>query len=432
MVQNDDAISKDDALQLSFQNSDEIKNPSILIIDESSMVGKKLFAQIELMRFKYVLFVGDWEQLPVVKDKVVNWESIADRKYQLTQNLRAKDERLMLLHHDFREYKQEKRDSLDLMDYVNDDNIVAIDYADIDILPTNTKCCMVGYRNRLVENLTKLVTSDEHTMYNLNIGVVATWMISTIDTPNENGYFPREFTAQQAFYNGEDVEIIKLGNVVDKLVSDGYTYYNQFKLSLNKKRTGITIIDTNNEIKYGQRESIEPKQFLNLPENDILENCTLSIIEGKIFSLMWDRDSEEFNDMLDYYFNELLPFLSEGRLINKYYKNRFTDISHLSYLVQENLKKMNKKEFQEWYTETENGIRKKKAWSIFLTAQRVVSARPTTSRTLHKSQGISIPCVIITDQSFYGASRAAQYVAITRSRQGIILVNNTPKSLVQE
>ena len=47
---------------------------------------------------------------------------------------------------------------------------------------------------------------------------------------------------------------------------------------------------------------------------------------------------------------------------------------------------------------------RKKRWADFLSVKSVVSARPTTSRTIHKAQGISVPAVVVTDMSFYGAS----------------------------
>ena len=430
MVQNDDANNKDDALKLSFKDNQMEQIPDILIIDEASMIGQKLFAQIDKARFNYVLFVMDSNQLPPVKEKSVEWGIIADRFYTLTKTLRAKEPRLSQLFTDFKLYKEEKIEELDLKSYINGDNIVTIDFKDIDTIPANSECCFVGYRNKLVENLVKLSTHDNHTMENLNTGVSTSWMVSTSDVPNDNGYFPRDFVNEQSYYNGEDVEVIKLGAVVDTLVDKGYAMFKNFKLSMNKKKTGLTIVNMDAPIKYGQKESIEAKQFLQFPDNEVLEYCTLSIIDGKIFTLIWDESEDEFNDMLDYYFSILRPHITDYKLMKNYFKDRTISISTLPYEVQQNLKTYDRKQFFQWYEDTDFNYKRKQAWGKFLSAQKVVSSRPTTSRTVHKAQGISVPAVVITDQSFYGASRAAEYVAVTRGKHGLILVENTPKELV--
>ena len=64
----------------------------------------------------------------------------------------------------------------------------------------------------------------------------------------------------------------------------------------------------------------------------------------------------------------------------------------------------------------------------YLSTNKIVSARVTTARSIHKGTRNVIPCVVVTDQSFYGASVSAQYVALTRGKYGLILVQNTPES----
>ena len=106
-MQNNDAENRDDALQLSSDLSEELDMPNILIIDEASMVGQKIFSAIDKAQFPFVLFVLDSSQLPPVKEKKVDWRNITSLQYTLTKTLRAKDERLMQLFNDFREYKNE-------------------------------------------------------------------------------------------------------------------------------------------------------------------------------------------------------------------------------------------------------------------------------------------------------------------------------------
>jgi ATP-dependent exoDNAse (exonuclease V) alpha subunit len=82
--------------------------------------------------------------------------------------------------------------------------------------------------------------------------------------------------------------------------------------------------------------------------------------------------------------------------------------------------------FKQAYDQSDISTYRKRAWADFMSAKSVVTARYTTSRTIHKSQGISVPCIVITNNSFYGASRSAEYVGVTRGKHGIILIDNVP------
>ncbi len=425
MAQNDEATSKDDALKLTSSDAD-IDYPDILIIDESSMVGQKIFSEIDKRRFDYVLFVLDSSQLPPVKEKKVEWQNITFKQYTLTKTLRAKDPRMMKFFEDFRKYKNGEIEDLDLNDYVNDDNIVSIDYKDLDFMPKNTESCIVGYRNRLVEHLVDKTTHKDHDMYNLNIGVTATMMIASDDVPNHNGYFNRTFENELMYYNGEDVKITKLTETTQVLVEKGWTRYNNFNLSIGASKKGITCTDKSKQVPYGAKESPKPKQYLKFPPDDVLEHCTLAIIDDSVFVLLWDNSEEELNRVLDSYFQKLLPHLKIVQAIKKYWKTK--EISSVDYEVKKNIQSMKKKDFNEWFKSTPESSVRTKRWADFLSAKSVISARHTTARTVHKSQGISVPCVVITDQSFFGASLAAQYVAATRGKHGIVLVENTPNT----
>ena len=430
MATNDSATNKEDALTLKATEK-EIDRPDILIIDEASMIGQKIFSQIDLKGFKFVLFVMDSSQLPPVKEKKVEWANITPLQYTLSKTLRAKDPRMMKLFEDFRDYKLGKRDELSLHDYINNDNIVLIDYNDMDTLPTNTVSCVVAYRNKLVEHFVDKITSKDHTMMNLNNGLSSTYMIAKNDTPDKSGYYARDFINSQEFYNGEDVSIDKLIDTTQEIVQKGYAYCGKFKISMNKKQTGLTITDTEAKIDFNARESKEKKQYLQFPANDILEQSTLSMIDNRVFALLWDGTEEEYDAILEKYFSRLFPHLQITQALKKYYKNQKSgELSNVPYDIKSKAMSMNKKEFYLWFDETKESMNRKKRWAEFLSAKSVVSARPTTSRTIHKSQGVSIPAVVVTDMSFYGASLDAQYVAVTRAKHGLILVENVPKGLV--
>jgi len=427
MVQNDDAETKDDALKLKIDTDSIEDSPDILIIDEASMIGQTLFTAIDKARFNFVLFVLDSSQLPPVKEKKVVWSTIADIQYNLTKTLRAKDPRMMKLFEDFREYKEGNIQNLNLFDYVNGDNIVAIDYEDMDYIPANSECCVVGYRNKLVEYICDTVTAPNHSLYNLNTGITVTRMSATSQSPESNGFYKRDFVQEIAYYNGEDVSIEKLDKETQQLVSKGWCIHNNRKLSLNKNKTGITISALlNTPVLYGASEPRDDKTYLGFPHNDIVSKCTLACIDNEEYVLLWDKSEEEYNQILDHFFKQLSPFLKFKRAIKSYRKNHNADINILPRYIQDALRSMSRPEFENWYAETEEGVRTKNAWKDFLSAKSVVSARYTTSRTIFKAQGISVPAVVITNDSFYGASLAAEYVAVTRGKQGLILVSNVP------
>jgi hypothetical protein len=427
MMQNNDAENRDDALQLSSDLSEELDMPDILIIDEASMVGQKIFSAIDKAQFPFVLFVLDSSQLPPVKEKKVDWRNITSLQYTLTKTLRAKDERLMQLFNDFREYKNGALPDFSLAEYINGDNIVSIDFRDIDYIPANSECCAVGYRNKLVEFLVGKLTSPEHTLYNLNTGISMTAIVAVDDVPLDTGYFKREFVEKQVFYNGEDVSIIKLQKETEQLVSNGYCMHNGHRLSMNKNKTGIMIsADQRCKIPYGAKEPKEDKAYLGFPPNDVVEKCTLACINNETYILLWDGTEEEYGNILDMYFQRLLPHLKVTQAIKKYRKDKNTDLYILPYEIKMNLKKLSQRDFNSWFEDTIESKTRKSRWKDFLSAKNVASARYTTSRSIHKSQGISVPAVIITDHSFFGASLDAQYVAATRMKQGLILVTNTP------
>jgi hypothetical protein len=142
--------------------------------------------------------------------------------------------------------------------------------------------------------------------------------------------------------------------------------------------------------------------------------------------LLWDGTEDEYSAILDNYFSRLSPHLRIVRTIKQYFKDRTTKIGKLPYDIQVKLKENDRKSFYEWFNDTSESATRNKRWGDFLSASSVVSARLTTSRSIHKAQGISVPAVIVTDESFFGASLSAQYVAITRMKHGLILVTNTP------
>jgi len=402
-----------------------------LIIDEYSMIGETLFKQINSIGFSYVLFVGDSMQAKPVKSRKVEWVNVATSFYRLTKTLRATDPRLLKVFDDFRKHKEGKLESIDIFDYVNGDNIVSIDYKDIDHVPTNSDVSFLAYRNKLVEKMANRLATPEHNIYNLNLGVTQTVMRVRRDAKTgeiayqDNGYFERDFVNERAFYNGNDVKIVSLNDITKKLVRDGNVRYGQWNLSLKKK--GILINNANAKTMPGDKEPLDDKYWISFPQDEVLEMCTLSIIDDNVFSLVWDSSLEEFKDMEEYYFQQLFPYLRKYQEIQKYYRKKNSDLSVLDYDVRKKVETTKQREFMYWYDSHPDTDMRKIGWRNLLTAKSVVSARLSTARSGLKSQGMSMSCSLLGRDSFFSAAADVQYVMASRTKHGIILIDNIPE-----
>lgn len=420
MTQNDDATNRDDALSLKSGDA-IVDSPDILIIDESSMIGMDLFREITKHRFKYVLFVLDSNQLPPVKAVKVEWHEVAHSMHFLTKTLRASDPHMVKLFEDFKDFKDGKRDQLNLHDYVNGRNIVSIDFNECDFIPKNSDSCSVSYRNKLVEFMANKITIKGHNKYNLNAAVNITKMVAT-DKTDYNGYPKREFVNETVFYNGEDVQIDLLINETKAMQKNGHCMYKNWKLSIGKAGNGITISDSKGEL-------TDDTYYVKFPVDEVLEHCTLAIIEDKYFILIWDSGADEYKEMLDGLFAKLHPLLAIHKEFKKHTTGKLNIVDCSNILREIAAKSIDSEEFAFNYNKHSISMDRKQAWSNFLSAKSVVTARFTTSRTITKAQGISVPCVVLTNNSFYGASTSAQYVAVTRGKHGIILIDNVPNIL---
>lgn len=429
MEANDNAEKVEDALQLTIKENNDNIIPDILIIDEASMIGEKLFKAIKNANFPFVFFVMDSEQLPPVKEKKVEWDKIADLKYTLTKTLRAKDPEMVRLFNDFKSYKEGNIKDFNLDDYVNNKNIIKINWNECDYIPKNSQCTAVGYRNALVEYLVENLTQDGHNLYCLNSGIIETRM--TVDEEpklNSNGYYVRKFKDVPIFYNGEDVKIDLLQKETKILATMGYVKYKGYSISMNSKKNGLIVSPHEScSIYPPAKEPLDDKIYISFPPDDVLEHTTLACVNDKHFILLWDNSEDEFNNILSEKFNRLLPRLKVLKSVKNWYK-KFDElsISNLDGEIQYALKNNKYKEFMEWFSGHWESVERKQRWADFLSTNKIVSARKTTARSIHKSQGLSIPSVVVTDQSFYGASLSAQYVALTRCKYGLILVENTP------
>jgi len=427
MHENENAQSVEDAFKLSAKPKD-MDFPDILIIDEASMIGESLLREITKVGFPYILFVGDTSQLRPVKDVQVDWNSYVSWSYYLHRNMRAQDADIVRVFDHFREHKEGSRTHINIRDYINGRNIIELDYADTKPLPKGTESCFIGYRNRLVEKFATRLKSEENTRFNLNVGINITKMIveKGKEDLNKWGGYDRQFVQETAYYNGEDVDIVKLTDVTKKLVANKTARFGKWNLKLAKK--GIIITDSTAPIEREANESKAPKFWISFPPEDVLEYTTLSVINGDTFALVWDGIESEFKEMEQFYFSELFPYLQKFQAIKTYFsKKRDEAKMHLLDAdVRSAMTLMSRSEFMSWYELHDDTKFRKKGWTELYSAKSVVSARPSISRTTTKAQGISVPSIIICEDSFYGADKSAQYVAVSRARHGIIILKNVP------
>ena len=213
------------------------------------------------------------------------------------------------------------------------------------------------------------------------------------------------------------------------LAKFGFCKYKGYSISMNSKKNGLTV-SAHESCSNGSlaKEPIEDKIYISFPPEDVLEHTTLACVNDKHFILLWDNSEDEFAKAINDKFMMLLPRLRVLKSIKNWYKKHDNlAIQSLEGEIQYALKE-NKtfKDFMVWFSGHWESIERKKRWGDFLSTNKIVSARKTTARTIHKSQGLSIPCVVVTDYSFYGASLSAQYVALTRGKYGLILVENVP------
>ena len=429
MTENNHADNKDDALILTKSDTDN-ELPDILIIDEASQIGQKILREIKSENFPYILFVGDASQLNPVKDKKVEWDKFANRQYVLSKVMRAQDPDILKVFADFRAQKEGKLKDLNIFDYENGRNIVRFDYKDIGKIPTNAEVSFIGYRNKLVDMMVGKLSEKKHNVYNLNLGVKQTVMkvVRDKDTHEpvyqDNGFFEREFVNGSTFANGEDVEIVHLNDVTKTLVNTKRSRYGKWNLKLTAN--GIMISDATAKINFADKEPVEDKYYIGFPQPEVLEYCTLSAIEGNTFALIWDGTVEEYDNMTTHYFDELQPYLKKYQTIQAYYKGKDPSLSCLDSDVKSKMLSNDKKIFMAWYEWHLDTEMRKKGWKNFLSASSVVSARKSTSRTITKAQGLSMPVVILCNDSFFGCSDAGKYVAVSRAKSAIVLIDNVP------
>ncbi len=123
---NDDAEVMSEAI--TFEGDSRVGDDNcILIVDESSMMGTRLFEKVLKTKFKLLILFGDKQQLRPVKDKAVDYTEY--HTVELTEQMRTKSSAYNLIK-DYRAAK-EIEETLDVFKYVDGDSVEHIDISDL-------------------------------------------------------------------------------------------------------------------------------------------------------------------------------------------------------------------------------------------------------------------------------------------------------------
>ena len=163
--------AKDESEAIEFYG-DSINGCKILIIDEASMMGKKLFSNLSGVECDLIIFVQDAEQLKAVKDTEVDLSAF--KTIELTQQERSKTDVYGLIK-SYREYKKtEMLIPFNFDEWVGD-NVERIAVADLkahfDANDSPDKR-VASYTNKLADSIVRVLqpTSEKYQLHNA-IGV---------------------------------------------------------------------------------------------------------------------------------------------------------------------------------------------------------------------------------------------------------------------
>ncbi len=226
---NDDANDESDAIRF-VGNSRIGTSETTLIIDESSMMGKKLFTHVLKSNYKLLILIGDKQQLCPVKDEYVDFSQY--RTIELTDQMRTKSSAYKLIG-DYRLAKENNTD-ININDYVDGDSVESISF------------------DELKEHYDNNISKDKRVISYTNAS--ADMVIDTI-SPSTREY---QLLSRISVYDGSNSETLAVNG--DKVIVNGeYTSYRSAMRAYgrpNRHRTKWNV-DYPFEFKYVSFEHID-------------------------------------------------------------------------------------------------------------------------------------------------------------------------------
>jgi len=153
---NDEANSIDELQKLEREGYGSVPQQSILIIDESSMIGHLLFNEILKAPYRLLILLGDKQQLPPIKEAQVRFNC---KTIELTEQMRTKNSSLYKLINDYRQSKEDDG-HLDPLEYVDNKSIKLITRSQLYNHYHNNKKKnkkIISYTNEEADNMVDLI-----------------------------------------------------------------------------------------------------------------------------------------------------------------------------------------------------------------------------------------------------------------------------------
>ena len=200
---NEEAESLDELHRLKQDGQNDMDQATILIIDESSMIGHELFKHILKTPFKLLVLFGDKQQLPPVKEARVEFNCPT---IELTEQMRTKDLALYRLASDYRAAKEQDV-PIDIFSYVDGQSVKIIPLEQFKAhyhANPNASKKVISYTNHAADDMVELLQPKTH-IYRLNSAITVYDGESSIPLAL-NGEeievlsFPKTWTEADKFY----------------------------------------------------------------------------------------------------------------------------------------------------------------------------------------------------------------------------------------
>jgi len=428
-----------------YMDDDEVFKPilgeklsdeyDVLIVDEISMVGESLYNIIREQFTNKVIWAGDKFQLAPVKDKIVKYEEIIKNKAELTINFRAGSPAIKRLIADFREFIIDGG-SLDLNNYV--------DNKDVKVVADN-KAAIVEYRQFQVglakpkdkrylsytNQNTEMFIEDLAKAYGINTTNANPGDYMALSPLSMNYIYDGEFYHETPIVNGDIIRLEPLEPYVAaarrRNADKKYIFLN---LSVRNNAYRFLVAQTGISPALYKALNPQTRQELTFGISDDQQNIPYLIAMTSIADVKkWASQASATRWLLIDELDKVIPGFKVG--ITKVHaadkkKREASEVSHVEEYTENIIREHGHKTINfmidgQYLTvkETFGFLRHLKA-----TASQIIHIRYVSGMTIHKSQGQSIPLVLMDSTS--NKINKLWYVAVSRAINKIVFVGKPP------
>jgi len=373
----------------------------VVLIDECSMVGEKLFnIFLKKVKFKQLIIMGDRFQLPPIKDKAVDYESLVDEKFELIKNYRQNDPGISAVTKALREAIDTSK-TIDIGGFLCD-TVKVVSKADaihdwhINGTTERNKVFLTSVNTVAEGNLLNLKTRENKYM------TLSKFEALIKDTNKGNMVIP------ELFSNGEIISIKEIGFIEADERRKTFSKHGYVYMFAGLKNPVVKEMIQ----KFGFKCYIP----LDSDEDEILFN-------GVGIPFFYGTDNKGIKTrLISYARSKIVDFNNKLEKSFPGFENELKEATRRDYAAEVACDK-------HWVTDLYNrvcvGDLKKELGALHTMrsiANKVVHLRHVSSMTVHKSQGASIGSVYIDSLE---NNQKLWYVALSRARNKIIIVNNS-------